>query len=194
MSRPVAILVAAALLAACTLPQSLALSLLPDGTFLVPLQNLQGSPRPNVERLAALEAKGDWAGVLAIARSAVARDPLDAEWWYVKGSAEARLGEWTAARESFGTCVRLDPSDLDAWQMLAQSQGRSGDRAAAIRTLERALDVSRESPVTFFFLGEQYRLTGQRDAAIHAYREALRRRADFGEARAALERLEEKAR
>ena len=182
-------LVAVTNLWACTMPQQLLLSLLPDGTFLVPLQNLRGADSSVRDRLAQLEARGDWKETAELARTNLKKDAQSAEWWYVLGSAEARLGHWRVARDAFRDSLRIDPSEMDAWHMLSLCQGQLGERAMAIQTLERALDVSRQSPLTFFFLGEQYRLGGETQRAAEAYREALRLSPGFSEAKQALARL-----
>ena len=135
-------------LAACTTPQSLLLSLLPDGTFLVPLSKLLGTENRNRERLLDLEERGDWAAVVATADAELQKNTQSAEWHYIRGMGEARRGNWRSAQGSFAHSVRLDPNELEGWYMLARAQVSSGERENAVRTLERALDVDRANPLT----------------------------------------------
>jgi tetratricopeptide (TPR) repeat protein len=178
---------------------------LPDGTFIVPAAMLAGGAdtgrRDSLKLRDArrelrersdwreLEAKRDWPGLVALAQAELDRAPQRAEWWYVKGVAQAGALDWRGARASFGESVRLEPDALEGWHMLAQAQGEAGDRATAIRTLERALDIDRAAPLTHFFLGEQFRRAGRRDEARAAYREALRLDSKLKEAAAALTQL-----
>lgn len=161
-------------LAACTLPQQILYSLIPDGTFPTLLANLRGLDRSNQEQLAELEQRGDWPGVVAFAERNIQREKRIPEWWFVKGYALGHMNQWPAARDAFAESVRLDPDSLQAWQMLGQSQRLSGDASRSAQTLERVLSMSRESPTTFYLLGEAYAELGRSDRAIAAYREALR--------------------
>jgi tetratricopeptide (TPR) repeat protein len=159
------------------------MSLLPDGIFTTPLSKLTNTLSTfNRDRLEALESKSDWKGVIAFAEEQLKREPTSGDWWYVKGSAEVRMGAWRAARASFNEAVRYAPDDLDGWYMLAQSQGQTGDRAGAIRTLRQALEVSSDAPRTHFFLGEELRRGGRSAEAREAYFNALRIQPEFPEA------------
>lgn len=168
--------------AACTLPQQLLFSLLPDGTFTMPLSKLERLSTRNQDRIDALTARGDWAGLAAFARENLQTDVTSGDWWTVKGAAEARLGDWRSARASFAEAVRYSPDSADAWIMMAQADGRLGDRGRAIRALEQGQDAHRGVPRVTFFLAEEYRLAGRNADAERAYHDALRLSPDFPEA------------
>lgn len=174
-----------AVLTGCTLQPAVLLALLPEGIITTSLAGLDADPRarrPEQARVAALEAAGDWEAISAFARVQLERDTRAAHWWYVKGSAEARLGAWWAARISFENAVRYAPESLDAQCMLAQAQGETGDRAGAIRTMRQALAVSRDRAQPHFFLGEALRRDGQHAAARDSYLAALGIQPAFPEA------------
>ncbi|HXV12097.1 MAG TPA: hypothetical protein VD839_14960, partial [Burkholderiales bacterium] len=62
-------------LAGCTPEQHLLMSLIPDGTFPILLSHLEKTNDTNRQRLAELDAKGDWKGMLAFAEENLAKDP-----------------------------------------------------------------------------------------------------------------------
>ena len=73
------------------------MALIPDGTFTTLLKNMQGVSAPNQEKLAALEKKGDWAGIVQFAQENLQRDPHNADWWIIAGYAQSLgLGMATA--------------------------------------------------------------------------------------------------
>jgi cytochrome c-type biogenesis protein CcmH/NrfG len=167
---------------ACTTPQMLLLSLLPDGLFIVPLASLQRVENLDRKRLAELEKREDWPAVMEFADTKIKENPNSGEWYYVRGTAEIRRGQWRTARATFTESVRLAPNDLPSWHMLARAQGETGEQDVAIRTLERALDIDRSDAQTHFFLGEIHRRGARPALAVSAYREAVRLRPEFAEA------------
>ena len=169
---------AAFILASCTLPQQLLWSLIPDDTIPVFFANLKGLETPVQERLAALEAKRDWTGILTLADEALIKDSRRPEWWLVKGYALEQLARWPEAATAYAGMVQFNPLDLEGWFRLAEAERKSGNNSKAINTLERSIQVSRESPVAFFMLGELQREQGNFRSATQAYRESLRLNSD----------------
>jgi cytochrome c-type biogenesis protein CcmH/NrfG len=168
------VLSAAIALAGCTLPQQLLWWLIPADTVPVFFANLKGLETPVRDRLAELEGKRDWQGMLTLAEEALIKDQRRPEWWLVKGYALEQLGRWPEAATAYAGTVQFDPLDLEGWFRLAEAQRRSDNKDKAINTLERSLQVSRESPVAFFMLGEVHREQRNFRAATPAYRESLR--------------------
>ena len=146
------------------------------------LANIKGIDRSNQEKLAELEAHGDWPGVVAFAERSIERDARTPEWWFVKGYALGQMDRWNDAQAALSESVKLDPQNLEAWQMLAQAQRLSGDAPRAAQTLERTLGLARDSSVTFYLLGETYAELNEHKRANTAYREALRLDPKFSEA------------
>jgi tetratricopeptide (TPR) repeat protein len=175
-----------AVLAGCTHPAAqltqLIIALLPEGTFTTLLNNMKGVSEPNREKLAALEEKGDWNGVLRFAQENMAVDPHNADWRVVAGYAYAQLGQFDRAADQFQQAIRISPDDISAWNLLAQSYRAMGQPERAIRTLDAALRVNQDSPVTYFLLGESFRDLKRPDRAVGFYEQALQRNARFPEA------------
>ena len=170
-------------LAGCLSPQaSLLLGLLPDGTFTTLLNNMKGVSTPNREKLAALEQKGDWNGVVQFAQANLARDPYNADWWLVTGYAYSQLAEYQRAADAFQQAIRLEPQDVDTWNLLAQAQRSLGQPERAIRTLDNALRVNQNSPVTYYLIGESFNDLKRPDRAVEFYEQALQRNPEFAEA------------
>jgi tetratricopeptide (TPR) repeat protein len=127
-------------IAGCLSPQaSLLLALVPDGTFTTLLKNMQGVSTPNQEKLAALEQKGDWAGIVEFAQQNLSRDPNNADWWIITGYAQSQLKQYQRAADAFQQAIRLEPQDITSWNLLAQAYRSLGQPERAIRTLDNAL-------------------------------------------------------
>ncbi len=170
-------------LAACLSPQAqLLLGLLPEGTFTTLLTNMRGVSEPNRERLAALEQKGDWAGIAEFAQAQRKLDPHNADWWLVSGYAYSQLAEYRRAADEFQEAVRLSPEDVTARNLLAQSYRSLGQPERAIRTLDGALQVSRDSAMTWYLLGESYSDLKRPERAVGFYERAVEREPKFAEA------------
>ena len=161
---------------------SIALALIPDGTFSTLLGNLQGVEDSNRKQLAELAAQNDWAGIARFAEQNIAIDPTNADWWMVAGYAHTQLKQYPRANQAFAEAVRLSPDNMDAWNMLGQSYRALGQPERAIRTFDNALRVSRESPMTYFLLGESFRDLKRPDRAVAYYEQAAQRDPQFTEA------------
>ena len=173
----------AGLAAGCASPYaSLALALIPDGTFTTLLKNMQGVGRPNQEKLAALEQKGDWAGIVQFAQENLQNDPNNADWWIITGYAQSQLKQYQAAANSFTQATRLEPQDITGWNLLAQAYRSLGQPERAIRTLDNALRINRDSPMTYYLIGESFSDLKRPDRAVGFYEEAVQRNPRFPEA------------
>ena len=170
-------------LAGCVSPEmNLLLSLLPEGTFTTPLENLRGVSEPNRRQLVELDQKGDWAGMVAFAQKNLEVDPHNAEWWAISGYANTRLGQHQAAVDAYRQAVRLSPDEVDVWNLLAQSYRASGQPEQAVRTLDNALRINQDSPITWFLLGESFSDLKRPERAVDYYRQAVSRDPKFVEA------------
>jgi tetratricopeptide (TPR) repeat protein len=168
--------------AGCSPTASLLVGLLPEGTFTTLLNNMREVSEPNREKLAALEKKGDWAGVVAFAKQNLAVDPHSADWHVVAGYAHTQLRQYDRAVEYFREAIRLSPDDIDAWNLLAETYRSLGQTERAIRTLDEALRVNRESPMTYYILGESFDDLNRPDRAAPFYEQAVQRNPQFADA------------
>ena len=134
------------------------------------------------ERIAGLNQKRDWEGLLRYADERQRRDPEGSDWGVVAAYAWVRRGDYPKATATLARVIQRNPEDIGAWNLLGESQRQAGQPGQAVRTLERASAIGRTSFVTFFLLGEAYRDSNRLDRAVAAYREAARLEPDFGRA------------
>ncbi len=160
-------------LAACTPQSALLMSALPPGTVSVLLSHLERVEDTNRTKVAELEARGDWEGLLRFAEQNLAKDPKIADWWLVAGYANTRLERHERAAQCYAEVVRLEPDAAAGWQLLAQAHREMKQPQRAVAVLDRALLVSRDSPMTHYMLGETYADLGRFAAAAAAYQQAL---------------------
>lgn len=180
MLRALAVLITCAALTGCVSPAaSVALALIPDGTFATLLSNLQGVETPNQDRLAKLASEGDWDGIARFAEQNIAADTTNSDWWLIGGYARTQLHQFERARSMFAEAVRLTPDNMDAWHLLAQSYRALGQPERAVRTLDNALRVSQVWPMTYFLLGESFRDLKRTTQATEYYEQAVQRDAQF---------------
>jgi tetratricopeptide (TPR) repeat protein len=169
-------------LAGCTPQEHLLMALIPDGTFPMLLSHLEKTSDTNRRRLAELDARGDWHGMVKFAGENLARDPSNSDWWMVKGYAYTQLKLHRQAAECYSEMVRLAPDDMVGWNLLAESQRAMGQSARAVQTLDNALLIRRDSPATWFVLGESYSDLGRDAPAAQAYRQAVQLNRSFAQA------------
>lgn len=169
-------------LAGCTPEQHLLMSLIPDGTFPILLSHLEKTNDTNRQRLAELDAKGDWKGMLAFAEENLAKDPFNSDWWMIKGYAYTQLRQHRQAAECYSEMIRRAPDDMLGWNLLAESQRAMGQSARAVQTLDNALLIRRDSAATWYILGESYSDLGRDQPAAQAYREAVQLNRGFAQA------------
>lgn len=173
---------AIAALAGCTPQQHLLMSLIPDGTFPILLSHLEKTDDTNRRRVAELDARGDWKGLVQLAEENLARDRSNSDWWMVKGYAYTQLGQHEQAAGCYEEMVRLGPDNMLGWNLLAQSQRAARQPQRAAQTLNNALLIRRDSPATWFLLGESYTDLGRYQPAAQAYRQAVQLNREFSQA------------
>ena len=165
---------------ACTPPQQLLMSLLPDGTIPVLLSHFERVDDTNRRRISELEQRRDWDGLARFAEENIQKDNSNGNWWLVAGYAYSQAGQRRRAIECYSEVVRLSPEDTLGWNLLAQSYRLNGQPDRALQVVDRALNVSRESPETWFMQGEIYSDLGRFEPAIGGYQEAIKLDHQFG--------------
>jgi tetratricopeptide (TPR) repeat protein len=196
-------------LAGCTPQAMLISSLIPDGTASVLLSHLQQEEAGNRKRVAELESRKDWDGLVKLAEEGLAKDRNNAGWWLVAGYAHSQAGRHQRAIECYREMAQLSPDDMAGWALLAEAYRSAGQPQRSAQTLNNALRVREDVPTIWFGLGQSYDDLGRPDLAIGAYRAAvklddkfaqawfglgrayarLNRRTDFEQALKALERM-----
>jgi len=134
------------------------------------------------ERIAELNQKRDWDGLLRHAEVRQRRDPEGSDWGVIAAYAWMRRGDYPKATSALSRVIQRNPEDIGAWNLLGESQRLAGQPGQAVRTLERASAIGRTSFATFFLLGEAYRDASRLDRAVTAYREAARLEPEFARA------------
>jgi tetratricopeptide (TPR) repeat protein len=134
------------------------------------------------ERIAELDQKQDWSGLLRYAGERQRQDPEGSDWGVIAAYAWLRRGDYPKATAALSRVIQRNPEDIGAWNLLGESQRQAGQPGQAVRTLERASIIGRTSFATFFLLGEAYRDSNRLDRAVAAYREAARLEPDFARA------------
>jgi chemotaxis protein methyltransferase CheR len=84
---------------------------------------------------------GDLTEAIAITGEILARDPLDAEAYFVRGLAELAAGDPGPASESLRRALYIDPSFALAAFQLGRAQDLRGDDRAARRAYRQALSA-----------------------------------------------------
>jgi Flp pilus assembly protein TadD len=107
---------------------------------------------------------------------------------YSLGNEAWRLGRGREAQELYRMAIRLNPAFAEAHNNLGALLLLEGKTAAAIPVLEQAARLSPRDPALRFNLGLALEKVDPR-AAASSYREALRLKPDYSEARVRLEIL-----
>ena len=139
------------------------------------MNNMKTVDAPNQKKLAELEAKKDWQGMVDFAQQNLKVDPMSADWWMVEGYAYTQLARYEDASAAFQKVVEYSPDEIDGYNLLAEAYRMQGKNAEAIRTLDRALRVNQESATTYFLIGENFNDLKEPDRAVEFYQLALRR-------------------
>jgi tetratricopeptide (TPR) repeat protein len=148
-----------------------------------PLLNVPLSARAGddlaIRRVAELETKRDWAGLAALARPRVMRDPADGDWLVILGYAQLQQNNFQEAIATLGAVTERHPEEVDAHNLLGEALRLSGQADRARSTLERAAFTHPNSHITRFLLGEVYREGNLLERARGAYGEAIRLEPEF---------------
>jgi tetratricopeptide (TPR) repeat protein len=159
---------------ACTPQAALLASLVPQGSLDVLVSNLERVSDDNRQRVAALERRGAWKELAALASAELAKERSNADWWLIGGYAHSQMHEHAAAAEAYAHVVRLEPDNPAGWHLLAQSHRAAGEPHRAVNTLNQALPALREPALTYFLLGESYSDMKRYREAAAAYEGALK--------------------
>jgi len=133
----------------------------------------RGNTLPEKQRIAELNQKQDWKGMLRLAEEQARRDPENSDWGVIAGYAWMRQRDYTKAIAALARVTQRNPEDIGAWNLLGESQRLSGQPGRAAQTLEYASTIGRNSFVTFYLLGQAYRDAGRFARAVPAYQEAV---------------------
>ena len=144
--------------------------------------NLQGMEEGNRKRVAELEARRDWDGLMKLAEENLALDRNSSDWWTVAGYAHSQAGRYQRASECYSEVVRLAPDDMLGWILLAQSYRDAKQPQRAIQALNNAHRVRKGTAETWFLLGESYSDLDRDLPAVSAYREAVQLNSGFAPA------------
>ena len=170
------------LLAACTPQAALVSALLPDGTLSVLLSHLEKEEDGNRRRIAELDARKDWDGLVKFADQNLAKDRNNANWWLVAGYAHSQAGRKPRAIECYGEMVRLSPDDFLGWMLLAEAYRDTKQPLRVAQTLNNAHLAAKGTAESWFMLGEAYSELNRDLPAASAYQEAVRMNREFARA------------
>ena len=159
---------------ACTPQAALLASLVPQGTLEVLLGNLERVRSDYRERVVALERKGAWKELAALAAGELGKDRSNADWWLIAGYAHSRMREHAAAADAYAQVIRLEPDNPAGWHLLAQTHREAGAPHRAVNALNNALPALRDSALTYYLLGESYADMKRYAEAAAAYEGALK--------------------
>lgn len=159
---------------ACTPQAALLASLVPQGTLEVLLGNLQRVSSDYRERVVALERKGAWKELAALAAGELGKDRSNADWWLIAGYAHSRMREHSAAADAYAQVIRIEPDNPAGWHLLAQTHRVAGEPHRAVNVLNNALPALRDSALTYYLLGESYADMKRYGDAAAAYEGALK--------------------
>lgn len=146
------------------------------------MSNMKTVDEPNQAKLAELEAKKDWEGMVAFAQKNLKVDPMSADWWMVVGYAYTQMARYEDAAAAFQKVVQYSPDQIDGYNLLAEAYRVQGKPEEAIRILDRGLRVNQESATTYLLIGQSFNDLKQPDRAVEYFQLALRRDVQLVEA------------
>ncbi len=118
-------------------------------------------------------ARGDIGAAESAWRSALVRDPRDAESWMRLGTLCYRSGRLAEAHQYFRAVLEIAPADTDALNELGLVELAFGNRTDARSTFELLLDRDPEHAAAWNNLGLALAGQGQLEEAERAFRRAL---------------------
>lgn len=146
--------------------------------------------------------RGNLGCAIAHLERARARDPTDAQIWFMLGNAYYRKGEWDGAIASYREAARLRPGHPDTYLNLGFSYYQRRRHPEAAQAWETAVRSSRADPMARMAFAVGLASLGREEDALDELRYALRVRGDScesarlridirwaGEALAQMERL-----
>jgi cytochrome c-type biogenesis protein CcmH len=120
---------------------------------------------PQALNPAAREAPQTLEAAIEQLKTALARDPQQAEGWVLLGQAYQRTGNASGARDAFAKAAALSPEDADILTQAAQSRAMANNTqqfdAPALRLLHSALQANPNHQRARWFLGVAQRQAGQ---------------------------------
>ncbi|HJT36638.1 MAG TPA: tetratricopeptide repeat protein [Pirellulales bacterium] len=101
-------------------------------------------------------------------------DPRDAEAFFERGRAWAKLGDLNSALTDFGEYIRLKPDDAAGPRLRALVWQRKGDRQRALDDFDRAIRIAPNEAISYRLRGEMRQSGGNLDGALADLNDALR--------------------
>jgi cytochrome c-type biogenesis protein CcmH len=139
------------------------------------LYQLLGTPQ--ALNPAAREAPKTLEAAIEQLKTALARDPKQAEGWVLLAQAYQRTGDTGGAREAFAKAAALSPDDADlqtdAAQARANADAAHNFDASALALLHHALEVNPKHQRARWFLGVAQRQAGQNGEAAATWEPLL---------------------
>ena len=173
-SRAAAVALALLALTGCGPKAMLINALIPDGTASILLSHLQAEEEGNRKRVAEMEARKDWDGLVKLAEENLAKDKKNTGWWLVAGYSHSQAGRHQRAIECYREMAQLAPDEMIGWELLAESYRAAGQPRGAVQTLQNALRIRDDVPTVWLRLGQSYDDLGRSDLAFGAYRSAVK--------------------
>ena len=129
--------------------------------------------QPYFNRGVALLENGEAARALADFESVLAFRPIS-QAYYMRGTAQDRLGRTDAARQDYERTIAMDPTFVAAYVSLGVLHGRAGAFERAMRLFEQAIAIDPNHPLAYANRGFAYAIRGERDRALRDFDIALR--------------------
>lgn len=109
---------------------------------------------------------------LALADSALMREPELPEAHFLRGWVYSEAGRYSEAEASYRAALEHDPEYRGAWHNLGNNAYRQHEFRSAIRYYEKELE-HHPAPAPWQSMGRAYREIGLVDSALYAYEQAL---------------------
>jgi len=87
---------------------------------------------PYFMRAAALEANGDWQGLIRLTETWAAAEESNAEPWFMRGQAYSHIDRNEAAIKAYKNALNRDPTFAPTWYNIGEAYFRRGDRSEVI--------------------------------------------------------------
>lgn len=127
-----------------------------------------------INRAAALKAKNDWKGLLALAKRWTTASPKSAVAWDALGEAYYEVNMLTSAIDSYRHAIQINPLYAVAWTSLGVAYSKMYQNTRAIDAFREALRINPQDEAAWYNLGIAYENSGQHTQSIDAFHQALR--------------------